>query len=195
MQINTKNNLQFKSKIRPINYLKYREIIDKMGKNVEVKPPWTLAESIKNKNAFSTNIIDCTVCGLTNGQDVLMLHICPTVEKNKNFSKIKDFILKNFDVTSYDTRGFLVGSQKNNMYSQFSDTLFQNFVNFMEKFEIPFSQFRGTKKVPVHVAYSSTRDEWLLSNPIVNPYRCDLKSLKMSFDDIKIDKGDELILY
>lgn len=195
MQINTKNNLQFKSKIRPINYLKYREIIDKMGKNVEVKPPWTLAESIKNKNAFSTNIIDCTVCGLTNGQDVLMLHICPTVEKNKNFSKIKDFILKNFDVTSYDTRGFLVGSQKNNMYSQFSDTLFQNFVNFMEKFEIPFSQFRGTKKIPVHVAYSSTRDEWLLSNPIVNPYRCDLKSLKMSFDDIKIDKGDELILY
>ncbi len=195
MQINTKNNLQFKSKIRPINYLKYREIIDKMGKNVEVKPPWTLAESIKNKNAFSTNIIDCTVCGLTNGQDVLMLHICPTVEKNKNFSKIKDFILKNFDVTSYDTRGFLVGSQKNNMYSQFSDTLFQNFVNFMEKFEIPFSQFRGTKKVPVHVAYSSTRDEWLLSNPIVNPYRYDLESLKMSFDDIKIDKGDELILY
>lgn len=195
MQINTKNNLQFKSKIRPINYLKYREIIDKMGKNVEVKPPWTLAESIKNKNAFSTNIIDCTVCGLTNGQDVLMLHICPTVEKNKNFSKIKDFILKNFDVTSYDTRGFLVGSQKNNMYSQFSDTLFQNFVNFMEKFEIPFSQFRGTKKVPVHVAYSSTRDEWLLSNPIVNPYRCDLESLKMNFDDIKIDKGDELILY
>ena len=195
MQINTKNNLQFKSKIRPINYLKYREIIDKMGKNVEVKPPWTLAESIKNKNAFSTNIIDCTVCGLTNGQDVLMLHICPTVEKNKNFSKIKDFILKNFDVTSYDTRGFLVGSQKNNMYSQFSDTLFQNFVNFMEKFEIPFSQFRGTKKVPVHVAYSSTRDEWLLSNPIINPYRYDLESLKMSFDDIKIDKGDELILY
>ena len=195
MQINTKNNLQFKSKIRPINYLKYREIIDKMGKNVEVKPPWTLAESIKNKNAFSTNIIDCTVCGLTNGQDVLILHICPTVEKNKNFSKIKDFILKNFDVTSYDTRGFLVGSQKNNMYSQFSDTLFQNFVNFMEKFEIPFSQFRGTKKVPVHVAYSSTRDEWLLSNPIVNPYRCDLESLKMNFDDIKIDKGDELILY
>ena len=195
MQINTKNNLQFKSKIRPINYLKYREIIDKMGKNVEVKPPWTLAESIKNKNAFSTNIIDCTVCGLTNGQDVLMLHICPTVEKNKNFSKIKDFILKNFDVTSYDTRGFLVGSQKNNMYSQFSDTLFQNFVNFMEKFEIPFSQFRGTKKIPVHVAYSSTRDEWLLSNPIVNPYRCDLESLKMNFDDIKIDKGDELILY
>lgn len=195
MQINTKNNLQFKSKIRPINYLKYREIIDKMGKNVEVKPPWTLAESIKNKNAFSTNIIDCTVCGLTNGKDVLMLHICPTVEKNKNFSKIKDFILKNFDVTSYDTRGFLVGSQKNNMYSQFSDTLFQNFVNFMEKFEIPFSQFRGTKKVPVHVAYSSTRDEWLLSNPIVNPYRCDLESLKMNFDDIKIDKGDELILY
>ena len=195
MQINTKNNLQFKSKIRPINYLKYREIIDKMGKNVEVKPPWTLAESIKNKNAFSTNIIDCTVCGLTNGQDVLMLHICPTVEKNKNFSKIKDFILKNFDVASYDTRGFLVGSQKNNMYSQFSDTLFQNFVNFMEKFEIPFSQFRGTKKVPVHVAYSSTRDEWLLSNPIVNPYRYDLESLKMSFDDIKIDKGDELILY
>ena len=195
MQINTKNNLQFKSKIRPINYLKYREIIDKMGKNVEVKPPWTLAESIKNKNAFSTNIIDCTVCGLTNGQDVLMLHICPTVEKHKNFSKIKDFILKNFDVTSYDTRGFLVGSQKNNMYSQFSDTLFQNFVNFMEKFEIPFSQFRGTKKVPVHVAYSSTRDEWLLSNPIVNPYRYDLESLKMSFDDIKIDKGDELILY
>ena len=195
MQINTKNNLQFKSKIRPINYLKYREIIDKMGKNVEVKPPWTLAESIKNKNAFSTNIIDCTVCGLTNGQDVLMLHICPTVEKNKNFSKIKDFILKNFDVTSYDTRGFLVGSQKNNMYSQFSDTLFQNFVNFMEKFEIPFSQFRGTKKVPVHVAYSSTRDEWLLSNLIVNPYRYDLESLKMSFDDIKIDKGDELILY
>lgn len=194
MQIKTNNNLQFKSKIRPINYLEYREIIDKMGKKVEVKPPWTLAESIKNKNAFSTNIIDCTLCGLTNGQDVLMLHICPSVEKNKNFSKIEDFILKKFNVASYNTRGFLVGSQKNNMYSQFSDTLFQNFVNFMEKFKIPFSQFRGTKKVPAHVAYSSTRNEWLLSNSIVNPYRFDLESLKMSFDDIKIDKGDELIL-
>ena len=194
MQINTNNNLQFKSKIRPINYLEYREIIGRMGEKVEAKPPWTLAESVKDKNAFSTNIIDCTLCGLTNGQDVLMLHICPSIEKNKNFSKIEDFILKNFNVASYDTRGFLVGSQKNNMYSQFSDTLFQNFVNFMEKFEIPFSQFRGTKKVPAHVAYSSTRDEWLLSNPIVNPYRCDLESLKTSFDDIKIDKGDELIL-
>ena len=52
MQINTNNNLQFKSKIRPINYLEYREIIGRMGEKVEAKPPWTLAESVKDKNAF-----------------------------------------------------------------------------------------------------------------------------------------------
>ena len=102
-------DITFTSTIRPVKKALFDKIRITIPDNKFVDYPWTCKESVRGKSACTTNIRDCTMCGITDGQDVFMMHICPTQDANSNFLKIKDFILKrvnfkkeNLRCTSYN---------------------------------------------------------------------------------------------
>ena len=80
------NNLSFKSRIRPVSLEEFYPITNSIGRKGNVGYPWTLKESVLNDRAFTKGVIDCTVCGITDGDKVLMLHICPTIKKYCNIN-------------------------------------------------------------------------------------------------------------
>lgn len=85
------------------------------------------------------NILDCTVCGLTDGHQVLLMHICPTNPKNKSFNLIERFIKDRICLDDSNLQGFILGSKLNNPETPLSEELFEKFVKFMKDYKIPFS--------------------------------------------------------
>jgi hypothetical protein len=94
------SNISFQSRIKPVSKSEFRQLTSAYGKKSFVDYPWTVKESVLGKQAFTKGVFDCTVCGITDGLKVLMLHICPTREENSNFSKIIDFIKKKIEHVS-----------------------------------------------------------------------------------------------
>ncbi len=188
-------NISFKSNIRLVTPEEFRQIANKIGEKNFVKYPWTVKQSVLANSAYTKDIFDCTVCGLTDGQTVLLNHICPTVMENNNFDKIAGFIKSKIDLTNSNLQGFLLGSKKNFKESPFSTQLFENFANFLQKHNIQFSQFKGSI-YPSDVAYSSLKDEWVISNYNITaplPNSETKKILNNIFDDIKISELDEIV--
>ena len=67
-------------------------VANKIGAKNYVDYPWTIKESVFSNNAYTKNIADCTVCGITDGLKVLLIHLCPTNKENFNFNKVIDLI-------------------------------------------------------------------------------------------------------
>ena len=86
------DNIAFKSTIKPVNVREFCTIANRIGEKGFVNYPWTINQSVIGKDAFTTGVIDCTVCGITDGEKVLLTHICPTVKGNMDFKKIENFI-------------------------------------------------------------------------------------------------------
>ncbi len=145
----------------------FRQIVSGFGEKKFVKAPWTIKESVLADRAYTSDVFDCTVCGLTDGKQVLMTHICPTNPDNNNFSTIVDFIKRKIPF-SENLQGFILGSKPDNFDSPDSTKLFDKFVNFMNKNKIPFSQFKGGP-YENNVAYSSISDEWVIGNYLITP--------------------------
>lgn len=192
-------NPNFQSRIRFLSPDDYRSAVSKIDRKNFVPSPWTVKESVLADSASTNCVIDCTVCGFTDGQKVLMLHICPTKEENKNFSKIAKFIKNKIDLANENLQGFLLGAKP----EIFNDDprsweLFGNFMNFMKENKIPFSYFRGGNHVKTHsVAYSSKTDEWMISNNFIKKTSKEyvpeefIKQVNM-FDEFKVSDLDEL---
>lgn len=150
-------------------------------------------------SAYTTDILDCTICGLTDGEKVLLTHICPTNPANDSFAKIEKFMLSKINVANKYLQGFLLGSKPNNINSPNSTKLFDKFVEFMKKYDIPFSKFKGGL-FEHNVAYSSVKDEWLIGNCVMSDglrqiYKKDPKMLYgRLFDEIEVNDLDEILL-
>ena len=86
------NNISFQSRIKFVSPSKFNQAVTGLSKDCLVDYPWTAKESVLAKNAYTKNIFDCTVCGITDGLKVLLMHICPTRTENDNFFKIINFI-------------------------------------------------------------------------------------------------------
>lgn len=191
------NKISFTSRIRLVPMSEFYETAFKIGEKKFVKEPWTIRESVLADSAYTTDILDCTVCGLSDGEKVLLTHICPTNPANDSFSKIEKFMLSKIDIANKYLQGFLLGSKPNNINSPNSTKLFDKFVEFMKKYEIPFSQFKGGP-LENHVAYSSKTDEWIISNCTIlgshiKPYdKNPLPLFERIFDDVKVSDLDEL---
>ncbi len=187
------NNIAFTSRIRLVSPEEFRNVTGKISNKNFVAYPWTIKESVLAESAFTTDIYDCTVCGITNGQKVLLNHICPTMRENKNFRTIADFIKQKIDLTNENLQGFLLGS-KNNSASPDSSLIFENFVRFFKKHSIPFSQFKGGNGTH-DVAYSSIKDEWIISDKTANSVSRQsdpFSILKKLFDKTEISELDEV---
>ena len=161
-----------------------------------VNYPWTVKESIVSNKAVTKNVFDCTVCGITDGLKVLMLHICPTIKENIDFSKIVGFIKKNIDLKDLNLQGFLFGSVTSSQNNR-SREVFENFENFMKEHSIPYSKIRGSKDIS-DVAYSSEKDEWLIRNNArlgvssKDDNNEALNFFKSNYDEVKISDLDEV---
>ena len=82
------NNISFKSTIKPITKEQFNKIVLNYGLKNSVDYPWTVKETIISKNAYTEGVYDCTVCGIKDGINIILMHICPTRKENYFFSKI-----------------------------------------------------------------------------------------------------------
>ena len=162
------DNISFTSKIRLVPLEDFRCAISTIGERNNAKYPWTIKQSVLANNAYTKGVIDCTVCGLTDGSQVLLNHICPDTPGNLNFSRIADFIKKKMPLDNPNLQGFLLGAKIDSNKSIHSEWLFDKFAEFLEKHRIPFSQLKGGP-FENHVAYFSSKDEWLVGNAMINP--------------------------
>lgn len=192
------NNVSFQSRIRPISKREFSKITSSYGQAVYVNYPWTIKESVLSNKAYTKGVFDCTVCGITDGIRVLMLHICPTKKENENFDAIASFIKSKIDLTNSNLQGFLLGSKKLPFLKDKSQKIFDNFENFFEKYKIPYSKIKGG----LHdndVAYSSITDEWLISHEMLedenikDSHKTPEKFLEHFYNDVKISELDELV--
>lgn len=191
------DSISFQSTIRPVGKTQFNKIVSTYGIQNYVDYPWTVKESVFAEKAYTKNIFDCTVCGITDGLKVLMLHICPTVGENKNFEKIIDFIRGKIDLTNPNLQGFLFGSKDFLEFSKKSLEIFENFEKFFNDKKIPFSKIKGGNQIN-DVAYSSLTDEWIISHNLLEneaikkSFNSPLDFLKTFFNKVEISEFDEI---
>jgi hypothetical protein len=117
------DGINFKSRIRACSLNEFKHTANSCKKHF-VDFPWTTKESVYATKAYTTDVYDCTVCALTDGLKVLLLHICPSIEKNLRFNKIEKYILDKIDINNENLQGFLLGSRPNMERSPNSTKLF-----------------------------------------------------------------------
>ena len=114
----------------------------------------------------------------------------------KEYKHSEEILLNLYDK---DLQGFILGSKADNINSPHSTKLFDKFVEFMKKYDIPFSKFKGGL-FEHNVAYSSVKDEWLIGNCVMSDglrqiYKKDPKMLYgRLFDEIEVNDLDEILL-
>ncbi len=191
------NNISFQSRIKLVSPNQFNQCISGLGRDKYIDYPWTITESILSDKAYTKNVFDCTVCGITDGIKVLMMHICPTRKENINFTKIIDYIKNKIDLENNELQGFLLGSKNLPMLGEKSSEIFENFEKFFNKNGIPFSKIKGGLHTN-NVAYCSSSDEWIVSHEMLENeklkehFGTPLKFLKHFYNDVKIDNLDEL---
>lgn len=186
------NNISFQSRIKPVQASKYKEQTQKITEKFFVDFPWTINEAVKSKQAYTADVWDCSVLGITNKKEVLLLHLCPSVAENLDFNKIKNFIKKKVKLGSENLQAVLLGSQ---LDFQNSKPLNDFLKNLMKDLGIPCSVLTNSTS-PFNVAYSSNTDEWLISMPEINRdiLAKDFSSeeiLRRSFKEVELSSLDE----
>lgn len=190
------NNISFKSRIRPVGFCEFIKQTKGFEQKHYVNYPWTVKESVIANKSITRDVYDCTVCGITDGLKVLMMHICPTMRKNDNFSEIVEFIKNNINLNDQNLQGFLFGSVSHSADGK-SRALFTNFENFLKEHSISYSKIRGSRDVS-DVAYSSEKDEWLIRNNArlgvssKDDNNEALNFFKSNYDEVKISDLDEV---
>lgn len=188
------DSISFQSTIRPISKPQFNKIVMSYGTNKYVDYPWTIKESVFSDRAYTKHVFDCTVCGITDGAKVLLMHLCPTNKENRSFQRISSYIKKHFDIKNPQLQGFLLGS-KPNLFDEKSEQVFNIFEKFFEEHKIPYSKLKGGSHIN-DVAYSLDTDEWLVSHDFAgnDGVKKVLQTPKKFFDkffgEVKLSKYD-----
>ena len=189
------DNISFKSGIRPVTTAHFNQVASTIGSKYAVNYPWTVKQTIKAPAAYTRYVFDCTVLGLTDGENVTMLHICPTKEENKDFQKIKDYLLQKIDLYNPNLQALLFGSQNDKILT-LSANLYNNLCNFIKKYNIPLTEIAKAKEY-ADIAYQAKTDEWIISSHSINENISKGKSsedaLKETFQKISISELDEIV--
>ena len=190
------HNVSFTSNIRLVSFSEFYKQVPRGRSGVFVDEPWTVKESVLKDEAYTKNVLDCTVCGFTDGKRVLLMHICPTEPENKNFSKIEKFMREKLEFMNKEhLQGFLLGSKQGKYVSKYSTELFDKFSDFMKKMNIPYSKFKGGR-CENHVMYSAKNDEWIIGNDIFQPCFKHFAAedvAKRAFDVVEVSPEDKVI--
>lgn len=188
-------NISFTSAIRPVSSAEFQKSIEKISYQNHVCYPWTIRESVKAADAFTFDIIDCTMCGITDGEKVLMMHICPNMDTNADFSKIKDYLSKKINFKSKNLNAVVLGA-KYYPDDNRSFKLFDNFIKFLKSKKVPTTTVRGGEVYePVDVLYKSQTDEWIIASKYLDNYihkDQPINVLKRIFPEIKLSAFDKI---
>ena len=101
------NNISFTSTIRPVTVPQYKQEVLAFEKPCVAKFPWTINEAVIGENVVTTNVMDCSVCGIKVKDKVFLLHTTPFHELNKDFAKIEAIIKENVDLKTDDIQAIL----------------------------------------------------------------------------------------
>ena len=185
-------NITFTSGIRAITCKQFSNEFMRLAPKSSVDYPWTLAESVKGTSAYTRGVADCTVCGITDGKDVLLMHICPTMKSNHNVSQLRQFIANKIDLKKDDLQGILVGSK----LSKLSQNIYNMFAEFLENYNIPFSDLKIAND-KVNVGYLGNKDEWVISSlkmdKLLNKNYESKKVFSDTFSKVCVSSEDEIV--
>ena len=190
------DNVSFGSNIKLVSNSIFKHKTSSGYKNVNY--PWTIKQSVCAAKASTDRIFDCTALGITDGNQVLLLHICPTEPKNFNYKNIEKFIKDNIfkKLNPEYLQGFILGSKANNINSPNSTKLFDFLEGVLKKLNIPYSKFKGGN-YENNLAYNSINDEWIIGNYLLDNVSRGVfgnveNAAKKIFDEIEIAKTDNL---
>ncbi len=193
------NNIAFTSTIRPVTIHQYQYEVSHFENPKFVGFPWTLDEAKSGKNIYTTNVIDCTVCGIKVKDKVFLLHTSPLQIANKNFQKIEEVIEENVDLKADDIQAILIGGKPPYTHGPDSYNQFENYEKFLQKHNIPYTKLKGGMGSK-HVAYSSKKDEWLIANSSMATMQertrtTPMNELKKVFNEVSICSKDKVSWY
>lgn len=186
------SDISFTSLIRPLSSAAFDREAASIMNNVN---EWNLRGARKGISAKTDRILDCTAMGITDGQNVFLMHIIPELSSNKiSFAVIADKIKNSINMTSQYLQALIVGSKS---YSRESVIGYNNFALFLQENKIPFSELKGGNSVH-KIAYNSVKDEWFVSNfdidSLIRSGVTDSKKLlELGFDKVRINKLDEVV--
>lgn len=191
------DKVSFNANIRPVRAQEFAQLCEKLGKSSNVKYPWTVKQTVQGPAGYTKGVLDCTAGGIIDDDtgDVVMFHICHSMDENKNFSAIEADIMKRISSFSKNLKGFLVGSL--GKYKT-SDEMFLNFKNMFKKNGISTTFFRENKYDPTDILYNSTKDEIMITSYSISKKLSDgeknhIGILNDCFRQIQIASGDEII--
>lgn len=188
------DNISFTSRYRFVGKGEFARTTMSFSKQQFVDFPWTIKEAVLSNKAYTKDVEDCTVLGLTDGLKVLLLHLTPSLSQNRKFNKIVEFINEKIDVKNPYLQGFIMGSKPNMINSPDSEKVY----NFLEKFlnenKIPYTKMKGSRCAH-DVAYNSTTDEWTIccENFIEKNKITTDEFLKSNFNTVEFCAEDEFI--
>lgn len=185
-------DISFTSSIRPVSSDSFRRMTLDILNNVS---NWSPEGAKKGLSAKTDRIMDCTALGLTDGENVFLMHIIPELSSNKKFlPQIFEKIKNSMDLSCQYLQGILVGARSCSRESLIG---YNNFVRFLKEHKIPFSELKGGDTVH-KIGYHSKNDEWIISNfdidrLIKSGEKDSKKLLELGFDRVKINKLDEIV--
>lgn len=186
-------NINFTSRIRPVNSQKFSQFITAINRENFVDYPWTVASSRIAKDVFTNNICDCTGVLITTGEKALLMHLNPAVEENHNFKNVFKYISNNVDLENNELQAVIVGSNPNDAESA---DIFNRFIKFFKDYKIPTTLLKSGN-APVNIAYRSCTDEIIVSNKkmdsAINSGKNDLESLRSGFKQVEISNCDYVV--
>ena len=185
------NNISFGSTLKPVPAKLFNQVIHQIGSECAVNYPWTLKESRLAKDVYTTNVIDCSACVISSGQESLLLHLAPSKEVNHAFSQVLAFLRDKIDLKNPNLQAVLIGS-KNTKKSQ---DIYNKFKTLLTNLNIPFSELKSGK-TPTSVAYKSEKDTVYISNQTIDKIlkkgQTDKDAIHQSFDEVRIAPCDEI---
>ena len=186
------SNISFKSSIRPVTLSDFRKETSKIPDKNFVGYPWSVNDSIKAQSSYTKDVADCTVCGITDGANVFLMHLSPENEINHSLFILRQIIARNVDLNDKNLQAILIGSKPTTK----SSDIYNKLCELINSFNIPFSELKFSKS-RVNVAYFSNKDEWIVaSNDIDKLLKFNNRKedvLKNSFNKVEISEFDEIV--
>lgn len=183
------NNITFTSKITPVLQQDFNKISKHMGIDNLAGYPWVLGTSVKGPMVYTQDVLNCSVCLITDGKEALLMHLNPCKSQNHDFEAVLKFTKRNIDVCNKNLHAILIGSK--NVPNSLE--LFDKFKRMLSSLNIPFSVLKNGKK-PTNIAYNAEKDEVFVSSESID-YMLkhgleNEKTLINAFESVEINKID-----
>lgn len=184
--------ITFTSRLKPVKISEFGLIKSKIGSKNSVDFPWTVNQTVKSKDVYTTNVIDCSSCLITDGQEAVLMHLTPDTEQNHAFSLVLEKLRNLLDLKDPNLQAVLLGSKNHKK----SLDIYNKFKDLLKQLNIPFSELKNGK-TPTSIAYQTSSDEvYITNNTIDKLLKKNVNSsdaLQASFENLTIAKCDEIV--